>query len=163
MCHGQEVLCVRGTVLSVTLGVCYIVQHWGFKHHWPQLNQGTYEWKGNIHYKYVYAGVCVCRFVCVFVYACVRACLCVQEHSSPMRWQDRPTLRSSLTILSTASSLPRPRWSNRQSCCSGSRWSMQNTYPKIDKKKFIKQNKNYTNRENYIYRKKKCENAKQSV
>lgn len=46
-----------------------------------------------------------------------------------MRWQDRPTLRSSLTILSTASSLPRPKWSNRQSCCSGSRCSMQNTYP----------------------------------
>ncbi|TNN34361.1 hypothetical protein EYF80_055474 [Liparis tanakae] len=50
-----------------------------------------------------------------------------QEHSSPMRWQARPTLRSSFTILRTASSRPRPRWSNRQSCCSGSRCSMQNT------------------------------------
>lgn len=50
-----------------------------------------------------------------------------QEHSSPMRWHERPTLRSSFTILRTASSRPRPRWSNRQSCCSGRRWSMQNT------------------------------------
>lgn len=53
-----------------------------------------------------------------------------QEHSSPMRWHERPTLRSSFTILRTASSRPRPRWSNRQSCCSGRRWSMQNTYPR---------------------------------
>lgn len=50
-----------------------------------------------------------------------------QEHSSPMRWHERPTLRSSLTIFSTASWRPRPRWSNRHSCCSGSRWSMQKT------------------------------------
>lgn len=50
-----------------------------------------------------------------------------QEHSSPMRWHERPTLRSSFTILRTASSRPRPRWSNRQSCCSGRRWSMQKT------------------------------------
>ena len=50
-----------------------------------------------------------------------------QEHSSPMRWHERPTLRSSFTILRTASSRPRPRWSNRQSCCSGRRCSMQNT------------------------------------
>lgn len=50
-----------------------------------------------------------------------------QEHSSPMRWHERPTLRSSLTIFRTASWRPRPRWSNRQSCCSGSRWSIQKT------------------------------------
>ncbi len=65
--------------------------------------------------------------VCLRVSVCVCMQVGVQEHSSPMRWQVRPTLRSSFTIFSTASSRPRPRWSNIQSCCSGNRCNMQNT------------------------------------
>lgn len=54
-----------------------------------------------------------------------------QEHSSPMRWHERPTLRSNLTIFRTASWRPRPRWSNMHSCCSGRRWRIQKTYPHL--------------------------------
>lgn len=52
-----------------------------------------------------------------------------QEHPSPIRWQARPTFRSSFTIFRTASRRPRPRWSKRQSCCSGRRCLMQKMNP----------------------------------
>lgn len=50
-----------------------------------------------------------------------------QEHPSPMRWQERPTFRSSFTIFMMASSRPRPMWSKVQPCCSGRRCNIQNT------------------------------------